>query len=917
MTEAEERNNRQPDKGKDRPTASFSGSVPGSQIGPFHIEQELGRGGAGVVYLAHDTKLGRSVAIKSLPPEVKDNPKALSRFTREARVLASLNHPNIATIHDELEETEGSIYLVLEYVPGQTLAERIAKGPLKLDEALTIALQIAEAVAAAHEHDVIHRDLKPGNIKITPEGKVKVLDFGLAKAVGGEATDKQSTVTEPGRVIGTPAYMSPEQTRGEELDARSDLFSFGVVLYEMATGTLPFVGKTSAVIFDGILHKVPTPPVHLNPELPLELEHIINKALEKDREIRYQSAADLRADLKRLKRDTDSGRSAATSAAVPAALPSPRPWLARLAWPTALIGLALVMGAALWFYFRPEPRPAMRTSPFTSLPGREVAPAVSPDGDQIAFAWRSEQGDNWDIFVQQVSTGARLRLTSHSGDDLNPTWSPDGQEIAFIRWDEGFIRWGEGRRRIVKVDALGRAERHLHSPTYAASIAGVEFDWSEGGLDWSRDGRFLAFSERSAPGQPPGIVLLLVETRKTRQLTSPAPPSWGDRDPAFSPDGQTLAFIRGTNDLVDDIFIVPVAGGQPRRLTFDKLRVQGLAWTADGREIVFSSNRAGSFSLWRISVSGGQPEPLAGVGEGALGPTIPGLGKRLAYTKDNLETNIWRMELPKPPGQARAPTKLISSTLWDLLPEYSPDGQSIVFTSGRSGSSEIWRCGSDGSHPVRLTSFGGPAGGAPRWSPDGQQIVFDSRPEGHTDIYVVSVEGGPPRRRATQSSDDWVPSWSRDGRWVYFTSNRGGDHQIWKVPAEGGQAVQVTKQGGFFSLESPDGQFVYYAKHIGANPALWRVPVEGGKEAPVHDLVKPADWGQWVVVDEGVYFVRATEPSRPAIEFFDFATSRVRSIATLEKQTIFGLAVSPDGRWILYTQIDRRDSDIMLVENFR
>ncbi|MHC4707377.1 MAG: serine/threonine-protein kinase, partial [Planctomycetota bacterium] len=237
MSGAEEHDNNRPDKKEPGPTASFDSSVlgPGSQIGPFRIDHELGRGGAGVVYLAHDTKLGRSVAIKSLPPEVKDNPKALSRFTREARVLASLNHPNIATIYDELEETEGLIYLVLEYVPGQTLAERIAKKPLKLEEALTIALQIAEAVAAAHEHDVIHRDLKPGNIKITPEGKVKVLDFGLAKAVGGEASDQHSTITEPGRVIGTPAYMSPEQARGQATDKRSDIWSFGCVLYEMLT----------------------------------------------------------------------------------------------------------------------------------------------------------------------------------------------------------------------------------------------------------------------------------------------------------------------------------------------------------------------------------------------------------------------------------------------------------------------------------------------------------------------------------------------------------------------------------------------------------------------------------------------------------------------------------------------------------
>jgi len=242
MSKAKGQNDKQ-SKGKEAgPTRSFDGSVvgPGGQIGPFRIERELGRGAVGVVYLAHDTKLDRSVAIKSLPAEVMANPKARSRFSREARLLASVNHPNIATIHEVLEEAEGVGYLVLEYVPGQTLAERIAKSKLKLQEALTISLQIAEAVAAAHEHDVIHRDLKPGNIKITPEGKVKVLDFGLAKAVGVEAAAQQSTITEPGRVIGTPAYMSPEQARGQATDKRCDIWAFGCVLYEMLTGKVPF-----------------------------------------------------------------------------------------------------------------------------------------------------------------------------------------------------------------------------------------------------------------------------------------------------------------------------------------------------------------------------------------------------------------------------------------------------------------------------------------------------------------------------------------------------------------------------------------------------------------------------------------------------------------------------------------------------
>ncbi|MHC4188638.1 MAG: serine/threonine-protein kinase, partial [Planctomycetota bacterium] len=293
MSKAEEKNNKRAGKEEDIPTASFSGSLkgPGGQIGPFRIERELGRGAVGVVYLAHDTKLDRSVAIKSLPAEVMASPKARSRFSREARVLASLNHPNIATIYEEVKEAEGVVHLILEYIPGQTLAERIAKKPLKLEEALTIALQIAEAVAAAHEHDVIHRDLKPGNIKITQEGKVKVLDFGLAKAVGGEVADQQSTVTEPGRVIGTPAYMSPEQARGKPADKRSDIWSFGCVLYEMLTATVPFKGETISDTLANILQTEPN--LEMLPRgTPDNIVVLLRRCLEKDPHRRLRDIGD-------------------------------------------------------------------------------------------------------------------------------------------------------------------------------------------------------------------------------------------------------------------------------------------------------------------------------------------------------------------------------------------------------------------------------------------------------------------------------------------------------------------------------------------------------------------------------------------------------------------------------------------------
>jgi len=339
MSEAEEQNNKQP-KGKGAgPTWSFNGSVvgPGSQIGPFRIEQELGRGGAGVVYLAHDTKLDRSVAIKSLPAEVMENAKARSRFSREARLLASLNHPNIATIYEEFEEVEGVGYLILEYVPGQTLAERIAKKPLKLEEALSIALQIAEAVAAAHEHDVIHRDLKPGNVKITPEGKVKVLDFGLAKAVGGEGLDQQSTVTEPGRVIGTPAYMSPEQARGKPADKRSDIWSFGCVLYEMLSGKVPFKGETVSDTLANILQTDPNWQA-LPQSTPANIVALLRRCLEKEPHRRLRDIGDIAITLEDT--TTELQRSTLRTGPVEAGRAQPTKW-SRRALPWFITGVAV------------------------------------------------------------------------------------------------------------------------------------------------------------------------------------------------------------------------------------------------------------------------------------------------------------------------------------------------------------------------------------------------------------------------------------------------------------------------------------------------------------------------------------------------------------------------------------------------
>ncbi|HKA18466.1 MAG TPA: winged helix-turn-helix domain-containing protein [Blastocatellia bacterium] len=593
-----------------------------------------------------------------------------------------------------------------------------------------------------------------------------------------------------------------------------------------------------------------------------------------------------------------------------------------LMWPTAIV-VALAVGGVLWFsFFRTNPRfslPPIKSIPLTSFLGREEWPAFSPDGKQLAFSWNGEKEDNFDIYVKLVDAGTPLRLTNHPGIDSSPTWSPDGRYIAFSRFDKG----EEG---IFMVPALGGPERKLLS---------FDTEWfvrDPAIVVWSPDGKYLAFTDRPFIQGGNNILLLSLENLETRRLMAPPAQSQGDWHPAFSPDGETLAFTRWTRYGVCDIYVVPIRGGEPKRLTFDDQPVGGLAWTADGQSIVFLSSRGDASSrLWKISAAGGTPEPLA------LGsnPTWIGMqfsisrqGNRLAYSIAFSDKNIWRMKVPSSKGHSASPVKLISSSLDDWDAQFSPDGKRIAFESVRSGTLQVWVCEADGSNPIQLTyigeSFSGHAygSGSPSWSPDGRQVAFDAAVEVNNDdirhIHVVNAEGGPPRCITTGSSYDGMPSWSRDGRWIYFASNRSGAWQVWKVPVEGGEAVQLTKNGGFRAFDSPDGKFVYYSKQDSSG--LWRIAAEGGEESLILDQLQKGYFHAWAVADRGIYFIHP-EPKPPAaIEFFSFAKGRVTRIASLDKESYqwsSTLSISPDEKWILYTQRDQSGSDIMLVENFR
>ncbi len=587
-------------------------------------------------------------------------------------------------------------------------------------------------------------------------------------------------------------------------------------------------------------------------------------------------------------------------------------WSSRRRWaaiPLWLLAIGL-LGVPAFLYFKPVRSTGagapINVVPLTTYPGRESQPAFSPDGNQIAFVWSGAKDDNTDVYVRLVDGGNWVRLTDDPGDDVNPVWSPDGRTIAFYRSSPD----GDG---IFLVPALGGAERKL-TGVWANRFGFGSHTW----IHWSPDGKWLVVSDKTSAEEPFSLFLLSPETGEKRRVTSPPASVVGDCSPAFSPDGKRLAFVRVISALVGDVYLVSVNGGEPKRLTFDGAGVSNLAWTPNGREIVFGSRLGGKNRLYRIPVEGGGAEWLAATGSEAQYPAFSRDGSRLAWRQNTSDEDIFRLALKSGSENVPPVASLIVSTALEASPRYSPDGKRIAFVSNRSGSDEIWVCGSDGENPIRLTSFRGPLAGSPSWSPDGKQIVFDCRPEGNADIYVVSAEGGQPRRLTTDPAEDIVPSWSRDGRWIYFTSNRSGRLQIWRMPAGEGDAAQITRQGGFEPMESPDGRWLYFTQDRGSS-SIWRMPTAGGDETPLFDFHQKNYSRGWTVTSEGVYFAVASSNTQSTIKFFSLSTGAEKTVAEIDRvlpSSVSGLTASPDGRWLLLPLFAQRGSDLMMIENF-
>jgi Tol biopolymer transport system component/serine/threonine protein kinase len=880
----------------------------------YRIQEKIGEGGMGIIYRAEDIHLNRSVAIKLLPPGEMAVPEHRKRFVREARAASALNHPNIITIYD-IGNAHGIDFIAMEYVAGKPLAQVIGDKGLPLQETLKLATQIADALAKAHRAGIVHRDLKPSNVMVTEDGLVKVLDFGLAKLThtvyrddsdSGRLTRRANmedaapvnstvSVTRAGSVLGTVAYMSPEQAEGRPVDARSDIFTFGAVLYEMITGKRAFKGDSIISTLSAVLRGEPEPVSRTTKGIPQKLEQIIARCLRKDPERRFQHMDDVRVSLEGL---------------IPA-----RSYLRKMLWIGLTAGV-LAAGVGIRRSSWQQMQLQSEAVPLTSYPGRESCPSLSGDGELVAFCWNGEKQDNYDIYVKQVGTQSLRRLTTDPAADFSPVFSGDGRSIAFFRESGG------QRSSLLQIPAMGGEEQAL------ADVILPEDRYIRPGpyLAWFPGSRDMVIVDKNSPEEQSCLFLYSADTKEKLKLTQP-PTGADDDGPAISPDGHWLAFSRGAE--VSHLYLLELSAdrkptGEPKRITSENQHANSPAWTRDGREILCSAGFYQDHRLWRMSVTSGRvgrPVRLDYIGDDNWYPAISRRGNRLTFMRlVGGRSEIWRVVDRTSAGSAAGPTRLIYSTRDEEEPEYSPNGDRIVFKSNRSGKWEIWTCNSDGSNPVQLTSNVGSNTFLPRWSPDGRRILFTSNPDGNNDLFLVDSQGGTPLRLTTGSSNEVAAEFSHDGRWIYFHSDRTDRRQIWRMPADpqrdGSAAVQMTRQGGISPEESPDGRFLYYLKE--GNPrSLWRMPTTGGEEV----LVLPSiHYDNFVVADDGVYFLNNPGDGSCLLEFLGLSSGAVRALNRIADPG-WGLTVTPGPRdtprSILYVHARPDDSDLMLVEDFR
>jgi Tol biopolymer transport system component len=883
-------------------------SLVGRQIGSHEILSLLGKGGMGEVYRARDTKLGRDVAIKFVADAFLSDPERLARFEREARVLATLNHPHIGAIYG-LEETDDVRGLVLELVEGTTLAERLALGALPIQEALTVAGQIADALEAAHDKGIIHRDLKPANIKITPDGTVKVLDFGLAKvfAVGGSERDLSQARTlavdgtREGVIAGTAAYMSPEQARGKTVDKRTDIWGFGAVLYEMLTARPAFAGETTSDTIAAILGREPdwsaTPA-----QTPVSIRRLLRRCLEKDPKRRLRDIGDARLEIEEALAASVSSGAAAPERASPDRQAAARP--VRLTWWAAAgAGLLVVAGVATWQlrrseYFWRNPLEGATFARLTDLGGAEHHAAISRDGKFVVFV--SDRDGTWDAWVSQVGTGDVHNLTKGSVRELrNPGtrtlgFSPDGALVTL---------WS----RLPYSGGGGLVDAGWAVPTMGGPLRPYLKGISE--LDWSPDGRRIVYHPPQ-PGDP--MFVTEVDEKVGRQIYV-ARPGVHNHFPVWSPDGAFIYFIQGLPLDEMDVWRIRPTGGEPERLTFHDSSVS-FPTLLDSRTLLYLATDVDGYGPWlyAMDVERRVPHRVSTGVEEYTSLAASANGRRLVATVSRSTASLWRVPIADRVIDKSGATPIPLPTERALSPRVGPGF--IIYRAARAGADGLSKL-AEGTSTQLWSGRDGRALGGPAISPDGQSLAFLVQRRGRTQLYVMNADGSGARRIAEELDVRGTPAWSPDGQWLAVAANRDGEPRLFRIPVGGGTPVLLVKEYSIDPAWAPSGRFlVYSGADVGTTIPVKAVSVDGGPHLlPKLVLTRGGRRLAFLGGEEALVIMKG-DISQKEFWVVDLKTGRERQLTNLGRESAIGdFDVSEDGREIIFDRT-REESDIVLFE---
>jgi Tol biopolymer transport system component len=879
--------------------------LPGTRLGHYEIEAPIGAGGMGEVYRARDTRLGRAVAIKVLPAAVASDPDRLTRFEREARAASSLNHPAIVTIHD-IGSDHGVSYIAMELVRGQSLRQRLAAGALPIRELLHLGAQIVEGLAAAHASGIVHRDLKPENLMVTEDGHVKILDFGLAKLAPIRAGESTTTVavaagaTEPGLVVGTAGYMSPEQALGRPVDFRSDQFSLGSILYEMATGRRAFEGDSAAQTMSAIIEDEPAPMRSLNAGLPAPLGWIVERCLAKEPRGRYASTEDLGADLAAL-RDRLSEVMRAPAVAQPALAPTRRRF-----WAAVGIAAVLLVVSALgaWRLRRPSdawenPLAGAAFTRVTDWDGSELDAAISADGKFMAFV--SDRDGPLDVWVTQVGSGAfaslsRSRLKLLHRDGLRTAGFADDASHVWVRVATGAPAPASGEAPWL-VPTLGGTPR----PFLAAGATE---------LGWSADGSRVAY-HTADPGDP---LFVADASGSSARALCQGDAGTHQHYPTWSPDGRYVYFVRGIPGSSDfDIWRVAASGGAPERLTETHAPIAYLAFL-DARTLLYTALRpdgTGS-GLYAMDVERRAAHAVSFGLEEYLSIDASADGRRLAATVAKPDRNLWTVPISdRVAGEAEARRFEVPSVR-AAAPRFGPDY--VLYLSSRGGpnglwmfndgvETEVWR-GADGAVPV-----------APAVSADGSRICFVVRKEGRSRLYVMGSREKSPRPLAAALDIRDAPSFSPDGRSIAVVASEGGDAQpLFRVPADDGPAERLASGVTFSPAWSPDGRFIVYGEARQGRSLQLRAVTPDGRPYALPDIQVSRNTNPFRFTPDGKALVLLQGDMREQNFWrLDLGSKRLSRLTDLRSGfETRSFDLSPDGRRILFDRY-RENADAVLI----